>query len=312
MQKRKLWILAVLTIIALVGAACAPTPAPEKKMTLEMAKRMIAAAEAKAKEMGIPFVITVVDIGGNLVAQERMEGALLASIDISRNKAYTAVALKMPTSDLAPLSVPGESLYGIAQTSGGRAIVFGGGFPIEVDGQLIGGIGVSGSSVENDMACAKAGLEAVSSTEPVPAPSPPTKGEKLTPEIAKWMIAAAEAKAKEMGIPFVITAVDIGGDLVFQERMDGALLASIDISRNKAYTAVALKMPTSDLAPLSVPGKSLWGIDKTSGGRVIVFGGGFPVKVDGKLIGGFGVSGSSVENDMACAKAGLEALKGIK
>ncbi len=141
-----------------------------------------------------------------------------------------------------------------------------------------------------------------------PAPAP----EKMTLEMAKRMIAAAEAKAKEMGIPFVITAVDEGGNLVAQERMDGALLVSLDISRNKAYTAVALKMPTSDLAPLSQPGESLFGIDKTSGGRVIIFGGGFPVEVNGKLIGGFGVSGSSVENDMVCAQAGLEALEGIK
>ena len=111
-------------------------------------------------KIGVPMVIAVVDVGGNLVAQHRMDDSLLASISISLDKAYTAVALKMPTDQAAALTVPGSSLFGLNTADGGRLIIFGGGFPINEGGSVIGGIGVSGGSVEEDMAVAKAGLAA--------------------------------------------------------------------------------------------------------------------------------------------------------
>ncbi|MZP30086.1 hypothetical protein GTO91_10245 [Heliobacterium undosum] len=127
---------------------------------LGRAKAMIEAAEAKAAEIGVPMVITVVDDGGNLVAQHRMDGALLASIAISRDKAYTAVALKMSTEAAAALAQPYRALYGLNTVDGGRLVVFGGGIPIADDGVIIGAIGVSGGSVEQDIAVAQAGLDA--------------------------------------------------------------------------------------------------------------------------------------------------------
>ncbi|SCM81119.1 ATP:cob(I)alamin adenosyltransferase [uncultured Sporomusa sp.] len=127
---------------------------------LERAKRMIAAAEKKAVEIGVPMVIAVVDAGGNLVAQERMDNALLASVSIALNKAYTAVALKMSTDQAAVVAQPGQMLYGINTTDNCRIVVFGGGFPLWEEGALVGGIGVSGGSVEEDMAVAQAGLAA--------------------------------------------------------------------------------------------------------------------------------------------------------
>lgn len=126
---------------------------------LEKALEIIEAAKSKAKEIGVPMVIAVVDAGGNLVAQQRMDDALLVSIDISLNKAYTAVALKMPSHQLAGLSQSGQPLFGIHNAAGGRIVIFGGGYPIESDGRLIGGLGVSGGSVEDDMKCAVAALE---------------------------------------------------------------------------------------------------------------------------------------------------------
>lgn len=129
---------------------------------LEKAKKMIAAAEQKAVEIGVPMVIAVVDAGGNLVAQERMDNALLASISIALNKAYTAVALKMSTDQAAAVAQPGQMLYGLNTTDSCRLVVFGGGFPIWENGILVGGIGVSGGSVEEDMMVAKAGLAALS------------------------------------------------------------------------------------------------------------------------------------------------------
>ncbi|MBP2636038.1 MAG: ATP/cobalamin adenosyltransferase [Firmicutes bacterium] len=131
-----------------------------KNDMLEKAKKMIAAAEQKAVEIGVPMVIAVVDAGGNLVAQERMDNALLASVSIALNKAYTAVALKMSTDQAAAVTQPGQSLYGLNTTDNCRIVIFGGGIPIWENGVLVGGIGVSGGSVEEDMSVAKAGLAA--------------------------------------------------------------------------------------------------------------------------------------------------------
>jgi uncharacterized protein GlcG (DUF336 family) len=126
------------------------------RLTLDFALELIAAAQEKAKEIGVPMVIAVVDTGGNLVAQHRMDDALLVSIDISLNKAYTAVAVKLPTHELAPLAQPGGPLFGISNADRGRVVVFGGGFPLKHKDAIIGGIGVSGGTVEQDMICATA------------------------------------------------------------------------------------------------------------------------------------------------------------
>jgi len=134
-------------------------------LNLEMAKKMIVAAETKAQEIDVPMVTAVVDGGGNILAMERMDGALLVSLDIAKNKAYTAVALQMSTDKLAPQCQPEKPLFGIDKTDGGRIIIFGGGFPIKIDNQLVGGIGCSGGTVEEDMACAEAGLEALKEAE---------------------------------------------------------------------------------------------------------------------------------------------------
>ncbi|CCO23395.1 GlcG/HbpS family heme-binding protein [Maridesulfovibrio hydrothermalis] len=129
-------------------------------VTAKLAQQMIAAAERKADEIGVPMVIAVVDQGGNLVAQLRQDDALLVSIDLALNKAYTAVAVKIPTETLGSVSQPGKPLYGIHTADNGRIVIFGGGLPIKKNGTVIGGIGVSGGSVEQDIACAEAGLAA--------------------------------------------------------------------------------------------------------------------------------------------------------
>lgn len=131
-----------------------------KDVMLEKAKKMVAAAEKKAVAIGVPMVIAVVDNGGHLIIQERMDQALLASISIALNKAYTAVALKMPTEQAAAVAQPGQMLYGLNTTDGCRLVVFGGGIPIWDNGTLVGAIGVSGGSVDEDITVAKAGLAA--------------------------------------------------------------------------------------------------------------------------------------------------------
>ena len=134
-------------------------------INLDQALDSIAAAKAKAEKIGVPMVIAVVDGGGNLVAQQRMDGALLVSIDISRNKAYTAVAVKIATQDLAPLTQSGEALFGLHTTDGGRIVIFGGGIPLVSNDEIVGGIGVSGGSVEQDVECAQAGVERLKSMQ---------------------------------------------------------------------------------------------------------------------------------------------------
>lgn len=105
------------------------------------------------------MVITVANPAGNLIAQHRMDDAWLASVSISRNKAYTAAALQTPTHELADPSQPGESLWGLQTTDENRLVVFGGGYPLETDDNIVGTVGVSGGAVSEDMAVAEAAVE---------------------------------------------------------------------------------------------------------------------------------------------------------
>jgi uncharacterized protein GlcG (DUF336 family) len=127
---------------------------------LDTAKELVEAAEEKAEDIDNPMVITVANSEGNLIAQHRMDDAWLASVSISRNKAYTSAALDMPTHELAEASEPGNSLYGLDTRDDGRMVVFGGGYPLETDGEVVGAIGVSGGAVEQDREVAEAGVEA--------------------------------------------------------------------------------------------------------------------------------------------------------
>ncbi|KYH26426.1 hypothetical protein HAPAU_15240 [Halalkalicoccus paucihalophilus] len=131
------------------------------EITLDDAKGMIRAAEERSDEIGVPMCIAVVDGGANLVGFHRVDGALLASISIARNKAYSAVTLKMPTDEIGEAAQPGAPLFGIGTTNDGRIVTFGGGFPIESGGSVIGAIGVSGGSPDEDMTVARAGLDAL-------------------------------------------------------------------------------------------------------------------------------------------------------
>ena len=129
-------------------------------VTLEDARRIIAAAEKKASEIGQPMNIAVADEGGNLVAHARMDGAWLGSIDISINKAYTARAFDIATKDLADNAQPGQQFYGIHASNGGRIMIFAGGIPLKQNGRVVGAIGVSGGSGEQDQTVAEAGAAA--------------------------------------------------------------------------------------------------------------------------------------------------------
>jgi cob(I)alamin adenosyltransferase len=133
------------------------------KLTLDAAQVVIAAARQEAEKIGQPVDIAIVDDGNNLVAFARMDGALLGSIDVAMNKAYTARAFEMPTDSLTSLAQPGQPLYGIEASNHGRIILFGGGVPLEDNGVVVGAVGVSGGSVPHDQEVARAGAAAFGS-----------------------------------------------------------------------------------------------------------------------------------------------------
>src|SRR6201993_5348369 len=113
-------------------------------ITLEDARRVIAAAEAKARDIGQPMNIAVVDVGGNLVAHVRMDKAWIGSVDIAINKAWTARAFDIPTKELAELSQSGDQFFGIHASNDGRVMIFAGGIPLKRGDEVLGAIGVSG------------------------------------------------------------------------------------------------------------------------------------------------------------------------
>ena len=134
-------------------------------LTLEEAGTALQAAGGKAKEIGSPSSIAIVDDGRNLVAFARMDGADLVSIQLARDKPYSSLMNRMPTGDLAPLVQPGAEFYGYDSLAGGRMIVFAGGIPLERDGVLVGAIGVSGGSADQDQRAAEAGVTAFDQRE---------------------------------------------------------------------------------------------------------------------------------------------------
>lgn len=129
-------------------------------VTLADARRVIAAAEKKATEIGQPMNIAVADEGGNLVSHARMDGAWLGSIDISINKAFTSRAFDIATKDLATQSQSGGQFFGIHVSNNGKVMIFAGGIPLKKNGKVVGAIGVSGGSGEQDHAVAEAGAAA--------------------------------------------------------------------------------------------------------------------------------------------------------
>ena len=131
-----------------------------KELTLEAAERVIEAAKKRAQEIATPMSISVVDSGANLVAFARMDDALLVATEVAQAKAETAVGFKTATRDLTGAVQPGAPLYGIEAIGRGRLAFFGGGVPLYEGGRVVGAVGVSGGSVEQDEDVAAAGAAA--------------------------------------------------------------------------------------------------------------------------------------------------------
>lgn len=136
-------------------------------------------------------------------------------------------------------------------------------------------------------------------------------GRKMTLTLAKRLIEKLEQRAREMGITVVIAVADQGANPVAVHCMDDAYIASYDIAVNKAYTSAGLKMSTAKLGTLSQPGQPLYGIQYTNDGKIVIFGGGEVLEADGKIIGAFGVSGGSAQEDTDLAAYGKEIFKEV-
>jgi uncharacterized protein GlcG (DUF336 family) len=131
------------------------------KLTLEGAKAMLLASERKARQIGVPMDIAIVDEGGNLLAFERMDDAKITGIDIAINKAFTAAASRRGTHEYAEVASPGKPAFGIHVSNQCRFVIFGGGLPILVKGEVIAGIGCSSGTAEQDRLVAQAGIDAL-------------------------------------------------------------------------------------------------------------------------------------------------------
>ncbi len=172
----------------------------------DLARVLARFARAKACEIKVPMVIAFADAVGGLVHFQRMDKALPVSSDIARNKAFTSAALRIPTHVVGPLTQPGKELYGLELTNQGRLVIFGGGFPLTFSGRVIGAIGVSGGSVDEDMSVAKAAVDALEQMEKISGPLarvlPDTPGEQM-PDLA--------VRVAKMGLPMGISPDIIEG-----------------------------------------------------------------------------------------------------
>ncbi|SIS54858.1 GlcG/HbpS family heme-binding protein [Neptunomonas antarctica] len=125
------------------------------------ARILMSGAEQKAEEIGVPMCIAITDESGNLIAFERMDGGKVHSTTVAQDKAFTAASARKATHEFNEACIPGSDnyLFGIHTALGGRLCIVGGGFPIRVNGEVVGGIGISSGSPQQDMACAQAGID---------------------------------------------------------------------------------------------------------------------------------------------------------
>jgi uncharacterized protein GlcG (DUF336 family) len=129
--------------------------------------------------------------------------------------------------------------------------------------------------------------------------------------VADMLAQACRTEALNVGVPMAVAVVDAEGGLLSFARMDGTLPVSTELAASKAYTAAVLRMATHELGRLAQPGGELYGIEAGHGGKIVLFGGGFPLRVNGKVVGAVGVSGGSVQQDMRVAESAVDLMSAI-
>ena len=257
----------------------------------EGADTVIAAALDFANQKDQRVVVAVVDVNGELIQLRRTENAQIASSRVAVDKARTAAIFVRPSRELE------------AQVSAGRlgalalhgAVALTGGIPLIVDGEVVGAIGTSGETPDEDEAISIAGASADFSASSVPA---------LTYAGARVAAEAAGALATSRDVAPVAAVVDAGGSLIYLWRPDAAQVASVEVSIDKARTAAIYRRPSKDFEDQASRGRP----SALHLARAVPLQGGIPILHDGEVIGAIGVSGaSSAPEDLEIAMAGVEA-----
>jgi glc operon protein GlcG len=258
------------------------------------ADAVVEAAAAFAAERGHRVVIAVVDPSGELIQLRRTIGAQVASSRVAVDKARTAAIFVRPSRVLEEQVSDGR--LGALALHGASALT--GGIPLTVDGEVVGAIGTSGETPDEDEAISLAGAQAAFST---------TATATLTYEGARVAAEAAGAIATERGVAPVAAVVDAGGALVYLWRPDGAQVASVDVATDKARTAAIYRRPSKDFEEQASGGRP----SALHLARAVPLQGGMPIVVDGQVVGAIGISGaSSADEDQELAGIGATAAVG--
>jgi uncharacterized protein GlcG (DUF336 family)/uncharacterized RmlC-like cupin family protein len=269
-----------------------PVTRSRRMLDVKGADAVMNAAEDAALKNGLRVVIAVVDAAGNLLGLRRTENAQLASSNVAVDKARTAAIFVRPSREIEE-QVAGGRLGALA-LHGAAALT--GGIPLKVDGEVIGAIGTSGETPDEDEAVSLAGAQVDFSTTETPV---------LTYEGARLAAEAAGAAARGRGVAPVVAVVDAAGELLYLWRPDAAQIASVNVATDKARTAALFRRPSKVFE------------DQASGGRpsalhlarAVPLQGGVPIAVEGTVAGAIGVSGaSSADEDEELAAVGVDAV----
>jgi glc operon protein GlcG len=257
------------------------------------ADAVIAAAEEAARAAGARVYICVVDPSGEVVAMRRTPGAQVASARVAVDKARTAAIFVRPSREMEEQVARGR--IGALALHGAACLI--GGIPLKVGDEVVGAIGTSGETPDEDEAISLAGAAAAFSTAAVPV---------LTYEGARFAAEAVGATAAARGVAPVVSAVDPGGELMFLVRPDAAQVASVQVTTDKARTAAIYRRPSRDFEEQASGGRP----SALHLARAVPLQGGMPIEHAGEVIGAIGVSGArSADEDQELAVIGVEAIE---
>jgi glc operon protein GlcG len=256
------------------------------------ADAVIAAAESYANERGLRVVIAIVDPNGELVQLRRTPGAQIASSRVAVDKARTAAIFVRPSRELEEQVSNGR--LGALALHGAAALT--GGIPLKVGDAVVGAIGTSGETPDEDEAVSLVGARADFTTRELPA---------LAYEDARRVAEAAGAVATERDVAPVVAVVDSGGELVYLWRPDRAQVASVGVAADKARTAAIYRRPSKDFEEQATGGRA----SALHLARAVPLQGGIPLTAGDEVVGAIGVSGaSSADEDHELALAGAVAF----
>ena|SRR5437763_1092343 len=256
------------------------------------ADAVIAAAEQAARKQGARVYLCVVDPSGEVVAMRRTDGAQVASARVAVDKARTAAIFVRPSREMEEQVTNGRigalALHGAACLTGG--------IPLTVDDEVVGAIGTSGETPDEDEAISVAGAAAAFSVSAFPV---------LTYEGARFAAEAVAAAAVERGVAPVVSAVDPGGELIFLVRPDRAQVASVQVTIDKARTAAIYRRPSKDFEEQASGGRP----SALHLARAVPLQGGVPIEYGDEVVGAIGVSGArSADEDQELAGIGAAAI----